>query len=441
MSEENFRRAFPDTAEPRYFLLDVPKGREEALARSLRENLGRQGVEVRTTREILNNFIGVQNTYLSMFLALGGLGVIMGTFGLVAVLLRGALERRGEFALMLAQGFGRRDLAWLLAAENAGLLVAGLALGGVCALVAVAPEMASASFRNQLDRDDRSGGGDSGRRVCFVRCRGRQGRGRGRYRSPAGRIVMKFLTFLMVFLATCACAGQPDDWPSFRGGPLMDGIASPMPARSRLLWTYQAKRGTESTAAIVGDSVYLGTKGGGVLALRLSDGKLRWKFTANDSVSASPCVVGNAVYAGDENGAFYAINRANGKLIWKFKTKDKIISSATPAPGVVLVGWYDYNLYCLDAHTGRLRWAFTADAQVHCSPCVAEGRAIIAGCDGSVRSIDLATGREKSKARVDENLAVAPAYQGGVVFVGTLTGEYSEQDKRFVLPLKTLENA
>jgi len=47
------------------------------------------------------------------FLALGGLGVILGTVGVVVVVLRSALERRGEFALMLAVGFEHRHLGSL----------------------------------------------------------------------------------------------------------------------------------------------------------------------------------------------------------------------------------------------------------------------------------------------------------------------------------------
>ncbi|MEI6915975.1 MAG: ABC transporter permease, partial [Armatimonadota bacterium] len=72
MSEEHFRRVFPGAIEPRYFLIETPNGREDAVASALRRNLGRLGIEVRSTRELLNSYIGVQNTYLSMFLALGG---------------------------------------------------------------------------------------------------------------------------------------------------------------------------------------------------------------------------------------------------------------------------------------------------------------------------------------------------------------------------------
>lgn len=147
MSEEYFRRSFPEIRDPRYFLFEVPRGKEERVAESLRRNLGRMGLEVRSTREVLNAYVGVQNTYLSMFTALGGLGFILGTVGLVAVMLRGALERRSEFALMLATGFSRTDLSKLLLFENVGLLIAGVAIGTVSALVAVAPQLAAVDSR------------------------------------------------------------------------------------------------------------------------------------------------------------------------------------------------------------------------------------------------------------------------------------------------------
>ncbi|MFQ6130777.1 MAG: FtsX-like permease family protein [Armatimonadota bacterium] len=147
VSEHSFRRLFPSITAPSYFLIDVPPGREDQVAEVLRRNLGELGLQVRTTREVLNEFIAVQNTYLSMFLALGGLGLVLGTVGLVAVLLRSALERRREMALMLATGFDRPRLAHLLLVENGGLLLAGLLAGTASALVAVSPHLASAESR------------------------------------------------------------------------------------------------------------------------------------------------------------------------------------------------------------------------------------------------------------------------------------------------------
>jgi len=83
----------------------------------------------------------VQNTYLSTFQSLGGLGLVLGTFGLAAVQLRNVLERRGELALLRAVGFPRRRLGWLVLLENAVLLLAGLAAGLLAAGTALLPHL------------------------------------------------------------------------------------------------------------------------------------------------------------------------------------------------------------------------------------------------------------------------------------------------------------
>ncbi len=86
--------------------------------------------------------MAVQNTYLSTFQALGGLGLVLGTLGLAAVQLRSVLERRGELALMQAVGFRRRRLGAMVLWEHGLLLIAGLAVGTLSALVAVWPHLA-----------------------------------------------------------------------------------------------------------------------------------------------------------------------------------------------------------------------------------------------------------------------------------------------------------
>ncbi len=228
------------------------------------------------------------------------------------------------------------------------------------------------------------------------------------------------------------------DWPSFRGGPEMTGVAgSQLPAKLELLWTYEAGSAVESTAAIAGDRVFFGTYKGEVLCVGLDDGTLKWKFAAGDSVTASPCVADGAVCVGDESGTFYAIDAATGKQKWQFKTDGKIVSSATAASGVVVFGSYDTRLYCLDAKTGAKRWVFETGNYVHASPCVAGGLVIIAGCDGQVRMIDLASGKHvaaaappaaKKTGDADAEdgyfFAACPAYADGHVFVGDMAGRY-----------------
>ena len=100
-----------------------------------------------STAERLAEFHRVENTYLSTFQTLGGLGLLLGTIGLAAVLLRNVLERRRELALLGAVGYGRGRLFTIVIAESTLLLVCGLAIGVVTALVAVAPAAAERGGR------------------------------------------------------------------------------------------------------------------------------------------------------------------------------------------------------------------------------------------------------------------------------------------------------
>jgi putative ABC transport system permease protein len=78
---------------------------------------------------------------LSTFQSLGTLGLILGTVGLAAVLLRNVLERRQELALLRAVGYRRQTLSGIILAENMVLIAWGLLSGTVCALLAIIPAL------------------------------------------------------------------------------------------------------------------------------------------------------------------------------------------------------------------------------------------------------------------------------------------------------------
>jgi putative ABC transport system permease protein len=145
MSEDNFRKLFPNVAGYRYFLIEVPgpAANGDRLAALLETQLTPYGVEAERVSDRLANFLAVQNTYLSTFQTLGGLGLLLGTLGLATVMVRNVLERRGELALLSALGFRRSSLAWLVLVETGVLLICGLATGTIAALVAMIPHLSS----------------------------------------------------------------------------------------------------------------------------------------------------------------------------------------------------------------------------------------------------------------------------------------------------------
>jgi ABC-type antimicrobial peptide transport system permease subunit len=101
------------------------------------------GIELVSGRQRLAEFATVENTYLSIFAVLGGLGVLLGSLGLGVVVLRNVLERRGELALLRAVGFRRGALRQLLLGEHLLLLAMGLGVGVLAAIVAVFPAVSS----------------------------------------------------------------------------------------------------------------------------------------------------------------------------------------------------------------------------------------------------------------------------------------------------------
>ena len=140
ISEANFLRLFPDVQGFRFFLLNVSPARAQEVTGVLESALSDYGFDVQPTEERLAGFHKVENTYLSTFRSLGALGLVLGTVGLGAILLRNVLERRRELALLRAVGYRFHHLAAIVLAENLLLLLLGLATGTACALLAVVPE-------------------------------------------------------------------------------------------------------------------------------------------------------------------------------------------------------------------------------------------------------------------------------------------------------------
>jgi hypothetical protein len=139
ISEENFLRLFPEQGGYSLFLLDEPPGSTSLATGTLEEQLSEFGFDVVSTAERLASFHRVENTYLSTFQTLGGLGLILGTLGLATVLLRNVLERRRELALLRAIGYDAGHFTLMVITENAFLVVCGLVTGALSALVAIGP--------------------------------------------------------------------------------------------------------------------------------------------------------------------------------------------------------------------------------------------------------------------------------------------------------------
>jgi ABC-type antimicrobial peptide transport system permease subunit len=145
LSEANFLKLYPRQEGYGFFLIDAPPERAGAVRSVLETELANHGFTVTPTAQRLQAYLTVENTYLSTFQALGGLGLLLGALGLAIVLMRSVWERRGELALLRALGYRQTALGWLMLAENGFLLILGLGVGALSALLAVAPHLIAGS--------------------------------------------------------------------------------------------------------------------------------------------------------------------------------------------------------------------------------------------------------------------------------------------------------
>jgi ABC-type antimicrobial peptide transport system permease subunit len=150
INEKDFIRHFPSAGGYRNFLIDVAPARITASSEELTQGLQDFGFEVTPAPRRLALFQNVENTYLSIFQALGGLGLLLGSAGLGVVVLRNVLERRSELALLRAVGWEQGKLQNLIFIEHAALGLTGLGIGVAAGLLSIIPSLKSAQAPSGL---------------------------------------------------------------------------------------------------------------------------------------------------------------------------------------------------------------------------------------------------------------------------------------------------
>ncbi len=149
VDERELIRLFPRVSGYRFFLIRsghvdpavADPDSSQPVAKLLEDAYSDQGLLTVPTRDRLRDLLAIQNTYLSTFQSLGGLGLVLGTLGLMAVQLRNVLQRRGELALLQATGYSTARISRLVLLEHLALLLLGLGVGTLAAAIAVAPRL------------------------------------------------------------------------------------------------------------------------------------------------------------------------------------------------------------------------------------------------------------------------------------------------------------
>ena len=141
IDERHFQHKFPKQGGYRGFFVNVPADKVTAISEHLTDMLVYHGMELRPAAERLAELQEVENTYISIFQALGGLGLLLGTAGLAVIVIRNLLERSKEFGLLEAVGYSLTSLRRLAMTEHLSLALWGLGIGSVSAVLGISPAL------------------------------------------------------------------------------------------------------------------------------------------------------------------------------------------------------------------------------------------------------------------------------------------------------------
>jgi ABC-type antimicrobial peptide transport system permease subunit len=143
IDEELFLNHFPSSSGVNVFLVNAHINDNASVERELERSFRNSGLELVYAADRLAEFNSVENTYLSIFLLLGGLGMILGTIGLGLSLLRNIQDRQQELAILRAIGYKKRSILNMLTIEHIILLGIGTIIGSLSAFVATIPSIFS----------------------------------------------------------------------------------------------------------------------------------------------------------------------------------------------------------------------------------------------------------------------------------------------------------
>jgi len=143
ISNSNFLEQFPQNSGTHTFLIEGNIADTADIFPEINRAMRDLGWDMNLSANRLAEFNSITNTYLSIFLVLGALGLVLGTIGLAIVLFRSILERKEEIALLRAIGFGKRKIRKLIVYEYMILLGIGIGIGFLSAIIATLPSILS----------------------------------------------------------------------------------------------------------------------------------------------------------------------------------------------------------------------------------------------------------------------------------------------------------
>lgn len=167
------------------------------------------------------------------------------------------------------------------------------------------------------------------------------------------------------------------------------GVAMALDAETGdTLWRHDLGSPSDSSPAVAGDLVYLGTRDHRMVALDIATGQPRWERDLGNIVLGSPIVVDGTLYIGSTNGNLEALDAATGGPRWSVDVNGWVVGHPASDGAVVVAASLGERFITADPDTGRRRLVFHSGTPVAGGPVLAEGRAYFTTNLGAVWAVD-----------------------------------------------------
>lgn len=142
MSAADFRRLWPRENGTEVLLQKSPKPEEASELLSIA--MSEYGLTIQTTEERIKMFFEVTDTYLIIFLTLGGLGLLLGIFSLIIIVRKNLTASQSTISQYSAMGFSTPLIRRLLYRENIIVPLFAVVIGAIGSVISISANVGGA---------------------------------------------------------------------------------------------------------------------------------------------------------------------------------------------------------------------------------------------------------------------------------------------------------
>lgn len=148
MSSEDFRKLWPRESGAEVLLVHSSNPTEAAEILSIA--MSEYGLTIQTVEERIKMFFEVTDTYLIIFLTLGGLGLLLGIFSLIIIVRKNLTANQTTIALYQSVGFTTSLIRQTLYRENILVPLFAVLIGAIGSVISISANVAGAGISTIL---------------------------------------------------------------------------------------------------------------------------------------------------------------------------------------------------------------------------------------------------------------------------------------------------